>query len=77
MRLGVHVEVDAQADARCALHLRGDAADAMQLALRLHVEAEDALGERKLDLVAALADAGEHDLAGIAFGCDHTLELAA
>ena len=57
--------------------LGGDAFDALELAARLDVEAEDAGGERLTDLGFRLADAGEHHLARIAAGGDHARELAA
>ena len=79
VRMRLRVDVGVHADRhRCALpRLGGDALDALELAGRLDVEAEDAGGERLADLGLRLADAGEHHLARIGARRDDARELAA
>ncbi len=61
VRLGIDVGVDAQGDAGGAAEARRHLAQRLELGLRLHVEAENALAERISHLGARLADAGEDD----------------
>ena len=64
VRLGVDIGVDAEGDRRGAAEARRDLAQRLELRLRFHVEAEDALLQRIGHLGARLADAGEDDLVG-------------
>ena len=63
MAPGVDVGVDAQRHARLAPLRARDLGDAIELAGRFRVDRADAVGDRVLQLVARLADAGEDDVA--------------
>src|SRR6266850_5847659 len=77
MRLCVDVRIDPQGDRRALAHALRDLIDALELGLRLDVDAADTLLEGELDLRRALADAGEECLARIASRRHHARELAA
>jgi hypothetical protein len=73
----VHVGVHAQADRRARAELPRDAVDALELARRFHVEAQNPEPQCSTNLVFGLADSGENHFCGIAAGCDDPLQLTA
>ncbi len=77
VRARVDVGIDAQGHRRAPSHRAGDRIEALELRLALHVEAADAGGEGRADLLLALADPGEDDALGPAAGGQHAREFAA
>ncbi len=76
VRAGGDVRVDPERDRRRELARRRDLAQHDQLRHRFDVELRDPRIERQDHLVAALADAGEHDAPGRHAGGERALELA-
>ncbi|MCY1405636.1 hypothetical protein D9M71_208810 [compost metagenome] len=77
MGLRVDVGVHAQRHRRLDAQLGGHLLQALQLDVGLDVEAVHADLQRTAHVVAALADAGEDDLARFAAGGQHAFQLAA
>jgi hypothetical protein len=77
VRLGVDVGVDAQRYARGAAGGRGHGGNAIELTRRLGVDGADVLRHREFELLACLADAGEHDVGGREAGAKRDADLAA
>ncbi len=75
--VGGDVGVDPERDRRAAAARGRDLAERDQLRHRFDVELRDPGIERQDHLVAALADAREHDLPGRHAGCQRALQLAA
>src|SRR3954454_15461991 len=74
---GVDLRVHSQRNWRSPSQAGGDARDALELGLRLDVQAADAAFQRQLYFRLALANAGEKRLRRFAAGSHHTRELAA
>jgi hypothetical protein len=72
----VDVRIDAQADGRAHAELAGDAVDALELAFRFDVEAEDAGPERGPDVLLRFADTGKDDFRRVASRREHALQLS-
>ncbi len=77
MGLGVHIGVDAQADAGALAFSQRHLVEHQQLGFALDVEAAYAHLQRAAHLGARLADAGEDHLGRVAAGGQHPLQLTA
>ena len=77
MRLGVHVRVYADGHGRLLFQFAGDAIDALQLRLALHVETVNALAQGEGNLLFGFAHTGKHAFARAASGGDDALDFAA
>jgi hypothetical protein len=74
--LGVDVRVDAEGDAGADAGLARARSDPLELLERLRVDGSDLRGDRRVDLVVALADAREDDLLRGEAGREDARELA-
>src|SRR4030095_4889969 len=72
----IDVRIHAQRDPRHALLSPGDCRNAVQLPGRLRVDRADLERDRRLELVARLADASEDDVFGVEPGTPGYLNLA-
>ena len=75
--LGVDVRIDPQRDRRHLAHLRGDGSEPLELGSGFDIEAANPRLECLAHFGRGLADAGEHDLPGLAPGSQHARQFAA
>ena len=76
VRVGVHVRVDPQGDARPLAVPAGEAVEVLELGGGLHVEQQDALAQPRHELPLGLAHPGEDDHLRIEAGAHRPVELA-
>ena len=76
MRAGIDIRIDAQHDARGAVHGGGERRQHVELLGAFHVDLRDVLGQCEPQLAFALADAREHDPVGGDAGLARAAKLA-
>jgi hypothetical protein len=76
MTLRVDVGIDAQRHAGHATLVRGNRSNAIQFTRRLRVNRADLVGDGRLELIARLPHAGEHDVSRLKTSAPGDVDLA-